>query len=360
MRVYNFSAGPSALPLEVLERARNELTDFEGCGMSIMEMSHRSEAYEAVAHKSEALLRKLFAVPQNYRILFLQGGATAQFAAVPLNLSGPNRRAAFINTGIWSSKAIAEAERYLDDVVIAASTESTGFNRVPEPGEWLDTRPVDYLHYTDNETIGGVEFASIPASGDTPLVCDMSSNILSREMDISRFGLIYAGAQKNMGPSGITVVIVRDDLLGRARKETPSFMNYSIQSKNGSMLNTPPTYPWYLLGLVLEWLEGQGGVKAMEIQNERKSALLYSALDQSSLFYNPVEPGSRSRMNIPFILARPELESLFLQQAREAGLVNLEGHRSVGGFRASLYNAMPYEGVSALVSFMSDFEGRHA
>ncbi|MEN9682170.1 MAG: hypothetical protein RLZZ627_2063 [Pseudomonadota bacterium] len=360
MRVYNFSAGPSALPLEVLERARNELTDFEGCGMSIMEMSHRSEAYEAVAHKSESLLRKLFAVPQNYRILFLQGGATAQFAAVPLNLSGPNRRAAFINTGIWSSKAIAEAERYLDDVVIAASTESTGFNRVPEAGEWLDTGPVDYLHYTDNETIGGVEFASIPASGDTPLVCDMSSNILSREMDISRFGLIYAGAQKNMGPSGITVVIVRDDLLGRARKETPSFMNYSIQSKNGSMLNTPPTYPWYLLGLVLEWLEGQGGVKAMEIQNERKSALLYSALDQSSLFYNPVVPGSRSRMNIPFILARPELEPLFLQHAREAGLVNLEGHRSVGGFRASLYNAMPYEGVSALVSFMSDFERRHA
>lgn len=359
MRVYNFSAGPSALPLEVLERARNELIDFEGCGMSIMEMSHRSEIYESVAHKSEVLLRSLFSVPQNYRVLFLQGGATAQFAAVPLNLKGPHRRAAYINTGIWSSKAISEAGRYLDTVVTAASSESTAFDRVPEAGAWVDYGPVDYLHYTDNETIGGVEFSSIPDAGDVPLVCDMSSNILSREMDVSRFGVIYAGAQKNMGPSGITVVIVRDDLLGHARKETPSFMDYSIQAKNGSMLNTPPTYPWYLLGLVLEWLEGQGGVKAMEIQNEKKSKLLYSMLDQSQLFANPIVPGSRSRMNIPFTLERPELESQFLLEAREAGLVNLEGHRSVGGFRASLYNAMPYQGALALVSFMSDFERRH-
>lgn len=359
MRVYNFSAGPSALPLEVLERARNELIDFAGCGMSIMEMSHRSEIYEAVASKAESLLRKLFAVPQNYRILFLQGGATAQFAAVPLNITGPYRRAAYVNTGIWSTKAIAEAGRYLDEVVIAASSESSGFHRVPEPEEWLDVGPVDYLHYTDNETIGGVEFFSIPVSDQAPLICDMSSNILSREMDISRFGVIYAGAQKNMGPSGITVVIVREDLLGHSRIETPSFMDYSIQARNGSMLNTPPTYPWYLLGLVLEWLESQGGVKAMELSSERKSALLYAAIDQSALFANPVALGSRSRMNIPFTLSRPELEAAFLKEAREAGLVNLEGHRSVGGFRASLYNAMPYEGVSALVSFMRDFEGRH-
>lgn len=359
MRVYNFSAGPSALPLEVLERARDELIDFAGSGMSIMEMSHRSEIYESVAQKAESLLRKLFAVPDNYRILFLQGGATAQFAAVPLNITGPHRRAAYVNTGIWSTKAIAEAGRYLDEVVIAASTESSGFQRVPEPGEWLETGPIDYLHYTDNETIGGVEFFSIPQSGEAPLICDMSSNILSREMDISRFGVIYAGAQKNMGPSGITVVIVREDLLGRSRSVTPSFMDYSIQAKNGSMLNTPPTYPWYLLGLVLEWLEGQGGVKAMEDLSQRKSDLLYSAIDHSGLFSNPIAVGSRSRMNIPFTLARPELESVFLQEAREGGLVNLEGHRSVGGFRASLYNAMPYEGVSALVSFMSDFECRH-
>ena len=359
MRVFNFSAGPSALPLEVLERARDELIDFAGCGMSIMEMSHRSEIYESVAHQAERRFRTLFAVPSNYRVLFLQGGATAQFAAVPLNITGPNRRAAYVNTGIWSTKAILEAGRYLDEVVTVASTESSGFNRVPEPAEWLEMAPVDYLHYTDNETIGGVEFFSIPDAGETPLVCDMSSNILSREMDVSRFGVIYAGAQKNMGPSGITVVIVREDLLGHARPDTPSFMDYSIQAKNGSMLNTPPTYPWYLLGLVLEWLEAQGGVKAMELLSKRKSALLYDAIDRSALFTNPVAIGSRSRMNIPFTLARPELETLFLQEARASGLVNLEGHRSVGGFRASLYNAMPYEGVSALVSFMSDFERRH-
>lgn len=359
MRVYNFSAGPSALPLEVLERARDELVDFAGSGMSIMEMSHRSEIYESVANNAQALLRSLLAVPSNYQILFLQGGATAQFAAVPLNIAGAHRRAAYVNTGIWSSKAIAEAGRYLDEVVIAASTESSGFDRVPDPDEWLDTGPVDYLHYTDNETIGGVEFSSIPATGDAPLVCDMSSNILSRALDVSRFGVIYAGAQKNMGPSGITVVIVREDLLGHSRIETPSFMNYSVQAKNGSMLNTPPTYPWYLLGLVLEWLERQGGVKAMELASERKSALLYTAIDQSAIFSNPVAVGSRSRMNIPFTLTRTELEALFLQEAREAGLVNLEGHRSVGGFRASLYNAMPYQGVLALVSFMSDFERRH-
>lgn len=359
MRVYNFSAGPSALPLQVLERARDELVDFKTSGMSIMEMSHRSEIYEEVAHQAEKRLKALFAVPDNYRILFLQGGATAQFAGVPLNITGPHRRAAFVNTGIWSSKAIAEAGRYLNQVIVAASTESTGFNRVPEPGEWIDTGAVDYLHYTDNETIGGVEFSTIPECDDTPLVCDMSSNILSREVDVSRYGVIYAGAQKNMGPSGITVVIVREDLLGHARPETPSFMNYSIQAKHGSMLNTPPTYPWYLLGLVLQWLDEQGGVKAMESLNAKKSALFYEAVDRSGLYSNPVALGSRSRMNIPFTLVQPELESLFLHQAREAGLVNLEGHRSVGGFRASLYNAMPYEGVLALVSFMSDFERRH-
>lgn len=359
MRVHNFSAGPSALPLEVLERARNELIDFGGSGMSIMEMSHRSDLYVEVAEKAESHLRELLAVPKNYRVLFLQGGATAQFSAVPLNLSGPHQRAAYVNTGIWSTKAIAEAQRYLSEVVIAASTETVEFNRVPAAGEWIETGPVDYFHYTDNETIGGVEFPSIPDAGNVPLVCDMSSNILSRKLDVSRFGVIYAGAQKNMGPSGITVVIVRDDLLGHPRTATPSVMDYAIQAKNGSMLNTPPTYPWYLLGLVLEWLEAQGGVEAMESLSLKKSGLLYATLDQSALYSNPVAIGSRSRMNIPFTLARPELEALFLKESREAGLVNLEGHRSVGGFRASLYNAMPYEGVLALVSFMNDFEHRH-
>jgi phosphoserine aminotransferase len=264
-----------------------------------------------------------------------------------------------VNTGIWSTKAIQEAARFIAEPIVVASTESIGFSRTPDASEWKPTGAVDYLHYTDNETIGGVEFNGIPESGSAPLVCDMSSNILSRSIDIERFGLIYAGAQKNMGPSGITLVIVRDDLIGRASKMTPSVLDYGTQAKNHSMLNTPPTYPWYLLDLVLGWVEEQGGVAYMEGESRRKSDLLYNTIDASQLFSNPVSPSSRSRMNIPFTIARPELEAKFISEARTAGLVNLEGHRSVGGFRASLYNAMPYEGVKELVAFMSDFESRH-
>ncbi len=359
MRVFNFSAGPSTLPLAVLERARDELLDYAGTGMSVMEMSHRTDAYEAIAEASEAKIRRLLSVPEHYQILFMQGGATAQFAAIPLNLSSAQGRAAYVNTGIWSTKAIQEAARFIAEPVIAASTESIGFARTPDASEWKPTGAVDYVHYTDNETIGGVEFNGIPETGSAPLVCDMSSNILSRQIEVERFGLIYAGAQKNMGPSGITLVIVRDDLIGRASKMTPSVLDYGIQAKNHSMLNTPPTYPWYLLDLVLGWVEEQGGVAYMEGESRRKSELLYKTIDASQLFSNPVSTSSRSRMNIPFTIARPDLEAKFISEARTAGLVNLEGHRSVGGFRASLYNAMPFEGVKELVAFMSDFESRH-
>lgn len=359
MRVFNFSAGPSTLPLSVLERAQGELLDYSGSGMSVMEMSHRTPMYEAIVEASESKMRRLLSVPSNYKVLFMQGGASAQFSAIPLNLSSEQGRAGYVNTGIWSSKAIQEAGKFIAEPIVVASTETYGFTRTPVASEWKPLGSLDYLHYTDNETIGGVEFHAIPDVGDVPLVCDMSSNILSRQVDIDRFGLIYAGAQKNMGPSGITVLIVRDDLLGRARRTTPSTMDYAAQAKHHSMLNTPPTYPWYLLDLVLDWLLEQGGVDSMALESQRKSQLLYSVLDASELFSNPVQPGSRSRMNIPFTIARPELESVFLGEARERSLLNLEGHRSVGGFRASLYNAMPYEGVEALVSFIKDFECRH-
>ena len=360
MRVFNFSAGPSMLPAEVLIKAREEMIDFRGSGMSVMEISHRSDLYREVAESSELRLRRLLAIPYHYGVLFLQGGASAQFAAVPLNLVGASDRVAYVDTGIWSQKAIEEARRFVGEVVIAASSEGTGYSRLPAREGWSDIKGAAYLHYTANETIGGLEFHSIPEVGDLPLVCDMSSNILSRPMEVSRFGVIYAGAQKNIGPSGLTVVLVREDLLQKVASRAPRILDYAAQAKNGSMLNTPPTYPWYLLGLVLEWLEAQGGVAAMDRASHRKSERLYDILDRSSLFDNPIDPSSRSRMNVPFTLRQPALEPLFLKAARERGLVNLEGHRSVGGFRASLYNAMPYEGVEALVACLQDFEARHA
>ena len=354
-RIHNFSAGPSALPTAVLERARDELLDWGHTGMSVMEMSHRSKDYVAIAEKAEADLRELLAVPDGYRVLFLQGGATGQFAAIPMNLLRGRASAAYVNTGIWSKKAIAEAKHYAT-VKIAASGEDSGFSDIPPEAEWTIDPAAAYLHYTSNETIGGVEFQYVPDGAGLPLVADMSSNILSRPIDISRFGLVYAGAQKNMGPAGITVVIVREDLIGGAQAGTPSILDYRQQADNGSMLNTPPTYAWYLLGLVLEWLKDQGGVNAMEAVNIRKSGKLYAAIDQSDFYSNPVAPACRSRMNVPFRIANTDLEKTFLAEARAAGLVNLEGHRSVGGFRASIYNAMTEAGVDALIAFMAEFE----
>lgn len=357
MRVYNFAAGPATLPEEVLEQARDELLDWRGSGMSVMEVSHRSKDFMAVASQAEADLRELLGIPDVYRVLFVQGGATGQFAAIPLNLAPADAVADYLNTGQWSSKAIAEARRYVV-VSVVADENASHYSSVPPPDSLRFTAGAAYVHYTPNETIGGVEFPYIPDCGAVPLVADMSSTILSRPVDVRRFGLIYAGAQKNIGPSGITVVIVRDDLLGKARDMTPSVLDYRAVADAGSMLNTPPTFGWYIAGLVFQWLKRQGGLAAAAERNRAKSALLYEAIDQSSFYANPVDPECRSWMNVPFTLARPELDKTFLAEAAAAGLANLAGHRSVGGMRASLYNAMPREGVEALVAFMADFEKR--
>jgi phosphoserine aminotransferase len=346
------------LPEAVLLRAREELPDWHATGMSIMEMSHRGKDFVAIAEKSEADLRELMAIPANYKVLFLQGGATGQFAAVPMNLLREKSKASYVNTGLWSEKAISEAGRYCS-VDIAASSKESGFTTIPNRAGWRIDPDAAYLHYTANETIGGVEFQDIPDSAGLPLVCDMSSNILSRPLEVSRFGLIYAGAQKNMGPAGIVVVIMREDLIGQARADTPSIFDYERQADSGSMLNTPPTYNWYLLGLVLEWLKEQGGLTAVEARNICKAEKLYAAIDGSAFYSNPIEPACRSRMNVPFRLARADLEKTFSAEAKAAGLVNLEGHRSVGGFRASIYNAMPEEGVDALIEFMHGFERKY-
>jgi phosphoserine aminotransferase len=346
------------LPEPVLERARAELLDWGSTGMSVMEMSHRSKAYVAIAEQAEADLRELLAIPQNFKVLFLPGGATGQFAAVPMNLLRGRTRTSYVSTGLWSEKAIAEARLY-SEVHIAASAKSSNFTTIPPRGEWHLDPNAAYLHYTSNETIGGVEFHEIPDSGDLVLASDMSSDLLSRPLDVSRFGLIYAGAQKNLGPAGIVVVIVREDLIGATLPGTPSIFDYQKQAENGSMLNTPPTYPWYLLGLVLKWLKEAGGLAAAEARNRVKAETLYAAIDGSGFYSNPVDPACRSRMNVPFRIANPDLEKIFLAEAKAAGLVNLEGHRSVGGFRASIYNAMPVAGVDALIGFMQEFERKH-
>jgi phosphoserine aminotransferase len=357
MRAYNFSPGPAALPLEVLEQARAELLDWNGSAMSVMEVSHRGKAFMRVAAEAEADLRELMGVPPNYKILFLQGGATAQFAIIPLNLTRPESVADYIDTGHWSRKAIAEARRYCT-VHIAAEAGGDGM-RVPPQSE-LDLAPgAAYLHYTPNETISGVEFHYIPAAGSVPLVADMSSSILSRPIDVSRFALIYAGAQKNIGPSGLTLVIAREDLLGHARPATPSVFNYELVADQGSLLNTPPTFAWYIAGLVFKWLKRNGGVAAMGEANGAKARALYAAIDGSSFYSNHVARDARSRMNVTFALQKPELDSTFLRDAAQAGLHNLKGHRVLGGMRASLYNAMPLEGVEALIAFMREFERRH-
>jgi phosphoserine aminotransferase len=357
-RVYNFSAGPSMLPEPVLARARDELLDWRSTGMSVMEMSHRGKDYVGIAERTEADLRELLAIPENYRVLFLPGGATGQFAAIPMNLLRGKSRTCYVCTGLWSEKAIAEAKLYAE-VSVAANSKDKNYATIPPRGEWRIDSDAAYLHYTSNETIGGVEFHAIPDSEGLPLVCDMSSDILSRPLDIGRFGLIYAGAQKNMGPAGIAVVIVRDDLIGQTLPGTPSIFDYRKQADNGSMLNTPPTYNWYLLGLVTAWLKEQGGLAAIEERNIRKADKLYAAIDGSPFYSNPVDPACRSRMNAPFRIAKADLEKTFLAEAKSAGLVNLEGHRSVGGFRASIYNAMPEAGVDTLIAFMREFERKY-
>lgn len=344
------------LPPSVIARIQADLPSWRSTGMSVMEMSHRSSAFGEIAEKTRADFRTLINAPDHYHILFLQGGATAQFAAIPLNLLRKKRTTAYINTGAWSKKAIAEAKMF-SSVEIVASGERNLFTSIPPEEDWRIDPDAAYLHYTANETIDGVEFQNTPAIGSIPLVSDMSSNILSRPIELERFGLIYAGAQKNLGIAGLSVVIVRDDLLRCARADTPSVLNYTLQAQQGSLVNTPPVFAWYVLGLVLEWLRDQGGVAGIEKTNIDKARKLYEAIDASSLYSNPVEITVRSRMNVPFRLPEP-LEERFLSEAKAAGLVNLRGHRSVGGLRASIYNAMPEEGVDALIEFMRDFEQR--
>jgi len=357
-RVYNFSAGPAALPVEVLEQAKAEMTEWRNSGMSVMEMSHRGKDFIAISDQAEKDLRELMDIPENYKVLFLQGGASSQFAMIPMNLLRGKTCADYINTGEWSKKAISEAKRFCS-VNVAATTESNGFTSAPAASELNLSSDAAYVHYTPNETIGGVEFGYIPETGNIPLVADMSSTILSRPVNVSKFGLIYAGAQKNVGPAGLTIVIIREDLIGSCIEGTPTMFNYETHSKAGSMYNTPPTYGWYLAGLVFQWLKKKGGLAAMAEINKSKADKLYAAIDGSGFYNNPVALDSRSWMNVPFTLSDPELDATFLAEAKSAGLATLKGHRSVGGMRASIYNAMPEEGVDALISFMSDFEKRN-
>ncbi|MES9873525.1 MAG: 3-phosphoserine/phosphohydroxythreonine transaminase [Candidatus Sedimenticola sp. 6PFRAG7] len=356
-RVYNFSAGPAALPEDVLKQAQEELLDWHGSGMSVMEMSHRGKEYMSIAGEAESDLRELMAIPDNYKVMFLQGGASSQFAMVPMNLLNGKKGADYINTGSWSKKAIAEAKRYCD-VNIAGATPDGQFT-VPAEGDLNLNADAAYVHYTPNETIQGIEFPYVPGTGDVPLVADFSSTILSRPVDVSKYGVIYAGAQKNIGPAGLTVVIVREDLIGNAADDAPTMFNYATHSGADSMYNTPPTYGWYLAGLVFKWIKANGGLDVMAVVNERKAESLYAAIDNSDFYNNPVNPACRSWMNVPFTLADAELDATFLSEASEVGLKTLKGHRSVGGMRASIYNAMPEAGVQALVDFMADFEKRH-
>ncbi|MHB8536174.1 MAG: 3-phosphoserine/phosphohydroxythreonine transaminase [Sulfuricaulis sp.] len=354
-RVFNFSAGPAVLPEEVLKQAKDELLDWHGSGMSVMEMSHRGKEFIAIAEKAEADLRELMNIPANYKVLFLQGGASAQFAMVPMNLLRGKKSADYVNTGEWSKKAIKEAKRF-GGVNVVATAEASNFSTVPPQKDWKSDPDAAYVHYIVNETIGGVEFSFVPQTGGVPLVADMSSTILSRPVDVTKFGLIYAGAQKNIGPAGLTIVIVREDLMGQALPGTPSMFDYKIHADAGSMYNTPPTYAWYIAGLVFEWLKKKGGLKAMAEVNQRKAAKLYAFIDASGGFYkNPVEKHSRSWMNVPFTLKDAAMDEPFLKGTKAAGLVQLKGHRSVGGMRASIYNAMPEAGIDALIAYMRDF-----
>tara|TARA_R110000772_G_scaffold58393_1_gene132089 strand:- start:938 stop:2017 length:1080 start_codon:yes stop_codon:yes gene_type:complete len=352
-RRFNFCAGPASIPEAVLTEAAEQMLDWQGRGLSVMEMSHRSDEMVGIANEAEADLRELMGISDDYAVLFLQGGASSQFSAVPLNLMGEGKVVDYVNTGEWSKKAIKEAKRYAK-VNVVASSEDTNFTTIPAFDSWNLSEDAAYLHYTPNETIGGLEFFWTPES-KVPLVADMSSTILSRPVDVNKFGLIYAGAQKNIGPAGLTIVIVRKDLLGKANAMTPTMMDYKTAADNDSMYNTPPTLAWYLAGLVFKWLKAQGGLEAMEVLNRRKAKKLYSYIDASGFYSNPVEVASRSLMNIPFVLADASLDKAFLAGAEEAGLLNLKGHRSVGGMRASVYNAVPEEAVDALIAYMKTF-----
>ncbi|MDE2138058.1 MAG: 3-phosphoserine/phosphohydroxythreonine transaminase [Gammaproteobacteria bacterium] len=358
MRAYNFAAGPATLPLEVLEQAREELTDWQHLGASVMEISHRGKPFLAMARETESDLRELLAVPANYRVLFMQGGGAAQFSVVPLNLAAADATVDQVVTGHWSKRALDEARRLVRHVNVAADESASNFTTVPAPAALRLSAGAAYVHYCPNETIGGVEFPYVPATGAVPLVADMSSTILSRPIEVAQFGLIYAGAQKNIGPSGLVVVIVREDLLERARADIPAVWSYRNIAAEGSMFNTPPTFSWYLAGLVFKWVKARGGLSAMAERNAAKAGRLYAAIDASGFYANPVARACRSWMNVPFTLRDASLEGAFAAEARAAGLINLEGHRSVGGMRASIYNAMPPEGVDALIAFMQDFERR--
>ncbi len=357
-RVYNFSAGPAALPEEVLQRIKDDIPDWNSTGMSVMEVSHRSKDFIELAARAESNVRELLNIPVEYKVLFLQGGATLQFAMTALNLATANESVDYVITGAWGKKAAREAGRFCN-VNVAADAADSRYSHIPNETTWQKTTNAAYLHYTPNETIGGVEFHFVPQTDGIPLVADMSSNILSRPIDVSQFGVIYAGAQKNVGPAGITLLIVRDDLVDRARADTPTLLTYKAFAESDSMINTPPTFAWYVTGLVFEYLQRCGGLAAVEKINERKSNKLYAAIDNSGFYSNPVSLDCRSRMNVPFILADAELDGKFLAEANDAGLTNLKGHRSVGGMRASIYNATGEDAVDALVSFMQDFEQRN-
>ncbi|HEY6609704.1 MAG TPA: 3-phosphoserine/phosphohydroxythreonine transaminase [Pseudomonas sp.] len=358
MRAHNFCAGPAALPEAVLQKAQAELLDWHGKGLSVMEMSHRSDDYVAIAEKAEQDLRDLLNVPSNYKVLFMQGGASQQFAQIPLNLLPDDGIADYVETGIWSKKAIEEARRF-GTVNVAASAKAYEYFAIPGQNDWQLSKNAAYLHYCSNETIGGLQFDWVPDLGEVPLVCDMSSDILSRPIDVSQFGMIYAGAQKNIGPSGLVVAMIREDLLGKARSICPTMLDYKVAADNGSMYNTPATFSWYLSGLVFEWVKEQGGLEAMEQRNRAKQELLYGAIDASDFYTNPIARNARSWMNVPFRLADEKLDKVFLAGAEARGLLNLKGHRSVGGMRASIYNAVGLDAVQALVAYMAEFEKEH-
>ncbi len=353
-RLYNFCAGPAALPTAVLNQAQADLLNWQGKGLSVMEMSHRSPEFVGIAQKAEQDLRDLMVIPDNYKVLFMQGGASSQFTMIPMNLLGGKKSADYINTGQWSKKAIAEAKRFCD-VNVAATTEDNKFTSAPSQEELKLNPEAAYVHYTPNETIGGVKFDYIPETNGVPLIADYSSSILSEEIDVSKFAMIYAGAQKNIGPAGLCIVIIREDLLGNAVEGTPTMFDYKVMADNDSMYNTPPSYGWYLAGLVFAWLKEQGGVKAMAEINQRKAKKLYSFIDTNAFYANPVSINNRSLMNVPFTLADSSLDKAFLAASEKAGLLNLAGHRSVGGMRASIYNAVEEKAVDTLIAFMADF-----
>ena len=357
-QIYNFSAGPAVLPKEVLQQASDEMLDWHGSGMSVMEMSHRGKEFISIANEAEADLRELMNIPANYKVLFLQGGAHAQFSMIPMNLLRGNDTADYLDTGIWAQKAIEEAAKYCKVNVVASGADHQYF-RVPQQSQWKLNPDAAYVHYTSNETIGGLEMFWTPQTGHVPLVVDMSSHILSRPVDVSQFGLIYAGAQKNIGPAGLTIVIVREDLIGQTIAGTPTMFDYKVHADNGSMYNTPPTYGIYMAGLVFKWLKAKGGLPAMEKRNIEKAALLYDYLDSTDFYNSPIAEENRSRMNVPFTLKDSALDAEFLKQAEANGLLQLKGHRLLGGMRASIYNAMPIEGVQTLVAFMQDFARAH-